>query len=144
MIELLIVIAIILIIAAIAVPKFNKQMMAAKEAAAISQVRSITQAQLQYNSQFGKFASSLAELGPPASGAAGPSAADILPKNLAEGKASGYLFAIQMTPTGYAITAVPEQFGTTGTRNFYSDQNGGIHYSNTQDPATDKSPNIGN
>lgn len=142
LIELLIVIAIILVIAAIAIPKMNKQLMAAREAAAISQVKSLTQAELQYNSQFGKFASSLAELGPPASGAASPAAADLIPKNLADGKASGYIFAIQATPGGYAITAVPEQFGSSGTRNFFSDQNGGVHVSFTQDLASDKSPTI--
>ena len=143
LIELLIVIAIILILAAIAIPRMNRQMMAARETAAVGQLRTITQAQLQYNSQFGKYASTLAELGPPASGAAGPAAADLIPKSLAEGKASGYIFTVQMIPAGYAATAVPEQFGNSGTKNFYSDQNGGTHYSLTQDPATDKSPTIG-
>jgi len=119
---LLIVIAIILVIAAIAVPQMNKQLMSAHEMAAIRQIQTIHQAELQYNSQFGKYAASLAELGPPASGAASPAAADLIPKVLAEGKNSGYVFAIQANPLGYAITAVPEAFGSSGRRTFYSDQ----------------------
>jgi len=140
LIELLIVIAIIMILAAIAVPQMNKQMMAARETAAIRQIQTIHQAQVQYSSTFGKFASSLAELGPPASGAAGPSAADLIPKNLAEGSNTGYKFAVQATATGYAITAIPEQFGSSGRRSFYSDQTLVTRNSWTAEPATASSP----
>ena len=143
LIELLIVLAIIAIIAMIAIPKIGKNLIAARETTAIGNMRTITQVQLQYSTQFNKFAPSLTELGPPASGADGPAAAGLLPKNLAEGKVGGYIFTVQATPGGYSATAVPEQFGTTGTRNFYSDQNGAIHYSSTLDPASDKSPVIG-
>src|SRR5215470_9807366 len=110
LIELLIVIAIILVIAAIAVPQMNKQLMAAHEMAAIRQITTVHQAETQYYSQFGKYAVTLTELGPPASGAAGPNAAELIPKNLAEGKNSGYVFNVAATPTGYAVTAVPETF----------------------------------
>src|SRR6202795_1288534 len=94
LIELLIVISIILIIAAIAIPKMNNQLMAAHEMAAIRQVTTIHQAETQYYSQFGKYADTLAELGPPASGAAGPAAADLISKDLTEGKKSGYVFNV--------------------------------------------------
>ena len=77
---------------------------------------------MHVESTFGKYAQTLTELGPPASGAAGPAAADLIPKSLAEGKNSGYIFAVQGTPTGYAVTAVPEVFGSSGNRTFYSDQ----------------------
>src|SRR5258708_33519217 len=108
LIELLIVISIILIIAAIAVPKMNNQLMASHEMAAIRQVSTIHQAETQYYSQFGKYADSLAALGPPASGAASPAAADLIPKVLADGKNSGYMYTVAPTPTGYNVTAVPE------------------------------------
>src|SRR5579863_5967684 len=91
LIELLIVMAIILVIAAIAVPQMGKQLMAAHESATITEIGTIHQAEIQYYSQFGQYASSLAQLGPPASGAAGPAAAEIIPKNLADGRASGYI-----------------------------------------------------
>src|ERR1700709_1885415 len=110
LIELLIVIAIILVIVTIAVPQYNKQMMSAHEHAAIQAIQTIHALETQYYSQFGRYAVSLAELGPPASGAAGPAAADLISKDLSEGKKSGYIFSIASTPTGYAITAVPETF----------------------------------
>ena len=141
LIELMIVIAIILIIAAIAVPKMNNQMMAAHEMAAIRQITTIHQAETQYYSQFGKYAA-LSELGPPPSGAASPSASDLIPKILADGKNSGYLFAVQGTPTGYAVTAVPETFNSTGRRTFYSDQTLQIRNNWTQEPANANSPEI--
>ena len=142
LIELLIVIAIILIIAAIAIPKMNQQMMAAREMAAIRQITTIHQAETQYYSQFGKYAPSLTELGPPASGAAGPAGADLIPKNLAEGKNSGYVFAVAASPTGYAVTATPEAFGNSGRRNFFSDQTLVVRNTWTADPANANSAEI--
>lgn len=142
LIELLIVIAIILIIAAIAVPKMNQQLMAANETAAIQHIRTIHAEQTQYYSQFGKYAESLAMLGPPASGAAGPAAADLIPKDLAEGKKSGYLYTLAVTATGYAITAIPEKFSSSGRRSFYSDQTLGIRNSWTNEPANANSAEI--
>ena len=142
LIELLIVIAIILIIAAIAVPKMNQQLMAANETAAIQHIRTIHAEQLQYNSQFGKYGESLTALGPPASGAAGPAAADLIPKDLAEGKKSGYLYTLAITATGYAITAAPEKFGSSGRRSFYSDQTLVVRNSWTNEPASVNSPEL--
>src|SRR5882762_8880708 len=142
LIELLIVIAIILIIAAIAVPKMNRQMMAAHEMAAIRQIGTIHQAQTQYYSTYGKYATTLTELGPPASGAAGPSAADLIPKILSDGKNSGYLFTVAGSPTGYSITAMPEAFGNTGSRTFFSDQTLVIRNNYTAEPANVNSPEI--
>jgi type IV pilus assembly protein PilA len=142
LIELLIVISIILIIAAIAVPKMNTQLMAAREMAAIRQIITIHQAETQYYSQYGQYAPTLAALGPPASGLPSPAAADLIPKELAEGKKSGHTFTVAPTPTGYAVTVIPEQFGATGRRTFYSDQSLVIHNNWTAEPATTNSPAI--
>jgi type IV pilus assembly protein PilA len=135
--------AIILVIAAIAVPQMGKQIMAAHETAAIQQIRTLYTEEIQYYSQFGQYATSLAQLGPPASGAAGPAAADLIPKSLADGRASGYIFTITGTPTGYAINANPETFGSSGSRTFYADQTGVTRNNYTQEPATVTSPAIG-
>jgi len=140
LIELLIVIAIILIIAAIAVPKMNNQIMSAHEMAAIRQITTIHVAQTQYYSQFGRYATALAELGPPTSGAAGPAGADLIPKVLADGKNSGYVFTVTGTATGYSVNANPETFGGSGRRTFFSDQTLEIHQNNSQEPATVTSP----
>lgn len=142
LIELLIVIAIILIIAAIAIPKINNQRMLAQEMAAIQQIKSIHTAETQYYSQFGKYATTLTELGPPASGAPGPAASDLLPKNLSEGTNTGYKFTVQGSPTGYVVTAIPVQFGSSGRRTFFSDQTLVIHNNWGQEPATANSPEI--
>ena len=142
LIELLIVIAIILVIAAIAVPQMNKQLMSAHEMAAIRQITTIHQAETQYYSQFGKYAVSLAQMGPPASGAPGPEGAELIPKVLADGKNSGYLFTVAATPTGYAVTAVPETYNGSGRRTFYSDQTLVIRNNWSQEPANVTSPEI--
>jgi prepilin-type N-terminal cleavage/methylation domain-containing protein len=122
LIEIMIVVAIILVIASIAIPKINQQRMAAHEMAAIRTLSTIHTAQTQYFSQFGKYAQTLLELGPPSSGQAGPSAADLISSDLASGTKSGYTFTVQSTPTGYTIVAVPVAFNNTGRRTFYSDQ----------------------
>ncbi len=64
LIELLIVIAIILIILAIAVPKLGSARMNANEMAVIREMQTINTMQTQYMSQFQRFATTLAELGP--------------------------------------------------------------------------------
>ena len=141
LIELLIVIAIILIILAIALPKFNQARMNTNETAAIRQIQTIHQAEVQYYSQFSRYATSLAELGPPAGGgAAGPSAADLIPGTLSAGESTGYVFGLQSIPTGYSVTAVPKAFNNSGRRTFYSDQSLVIHQNWGQEPATAQSP----
>ena len=140
--ELLIVIAIILIILAIAVPKFDKARMHAQEMAALRHIGTLHSAQTQYYSQFGRNAASLAELGPPASGQAGPSGADLIPSDLASGNKGGYLFVLTTSPTGYTINANPAVFQSTGRRTFFSDQTLVIRENWGQEPATGNSKEI--
>lgn len=142
LIELLIVIAIILVIVTIAVPQYNKQMMSAHETAAQQAIQTLHAVETQYYSQFGRYAVSLAELGPPASGAEGPAAAGLISKDLSEGKKSGYIFNIAATPTGYAITAVPESFNSSGRRTFYSDQTLIVRQNWSQEPANVSSAEV--
>lgn len=144
LIELLIVIAIILIILSIALPQMSKSRMHAQEMAAIAEVGTIQKAQVQYYSQFGQYATTLTQLGPPSStGAAeGPQAAGLIPASLANGSGSGFTFTLSQTPTGYALTAVPKAFGSTGRRTFYSDQTGIIRENWGQDPATQQSAEL--
>ena len=142
LIELLIVIAIILIIAAIAAPKLNVARMQAQEMASIRTLTTIHVAETSYFSQFGKFAENLQQLGPPAGGAAGPAAADLISGDLAAGQKSGYVFTLSATKEGYAISAVPQIFGQTGRRTFYSDQTMAIRENWGQEPATAQSHEI--
>jgi type IV pilus assembly protein PilA len=142
LIELLIVIAIILIIAAIAMPKLNRARMYSQEMAAIRTITTIHTAQAQYFSQFGRFATTLTELGPPTSGSPTAAASDLVPGDLALGEKSGYRFTLVGTPTGYAVNAVPATFNTTGSRTFFSDQSLVIRENYGQEPATAQSKEI--
>jgi len=142
LIELLIVVAIVLILLAVGLPNMGKTRMHAQEMNAIRQVNTIHTAQTQYFSQFGKFAENLAQLGPPKDGQAGPAAADLIPGDLAEGEKTGFVFAVNGTKEGYAITANPKTFNTTGRRTFYSDQTLIIRQNWSAEPANEKSPEI--
>ena len=142
LIELLIVIAIILIILTIAVPRLSVAQMNAREMAVVREIQTVNTAQAQYRSQFGKFASSMAELGPPASGGPGPSAADLIPGSLSSGEKDGYSFVLTATPSGYTLTVNPKVYNTTGRRTFYSDQNMIIHQNWSAEPANASSPEL--
>jgi type IV pilus assembly protein PilA len=140
--ELLIVIAIILIILAVALPKVDKARMNANEMAVIRQIGTIHTAQAQYLSQFGKYATTLAELGPPTSGQPGPAASDLIPQSLASGQKDGHIFQMQGTPGGYTINVNPQAYGSTGRRTFYSDQSLVIKQNWGPEPATASSKEL--
>jgi len=142
LVELLIVIAIILIILTFALPRFNVAQMNAHEVAVIQAIRTLHSAQTQYMSQFGTYATSLAQLGPPASGGPGPQAADLIPSSLSGGEKDGYVFTLTVTPSGYTINANPKVYNSTGRRTFFSDQNMTIRQNWGQEPATATSPEL--
>ena len=142
LIELLIVIAIILIIAAMALPKLNRARMQALEAGAIKAVTTIHTAQAQYYSQFGRYATTLAELGPPVSGSPTAAGADLISGDLALGEKQGYKFTMAATPTGYTVNANPVAFNNTGSRTFYSDQTLVIRQNFSAEPANANSGEI--
>jgi len=116
--------------------------MQAQEMAAAAHMRTLNTAESMYLSQFGTFATTLAQLGPPTSGNAGPSAADLIPSDLATGKKGGYTFTLTQTPQGYSVTGVPDVFNTTGRRTFFTDQTMVIRQNWTQEPATAASPEL--
>ena len=142
LIELLIVIAIILIIITIALPRFSSAQRYAKETSAIGAIRTIHTVQVQYYSQYGKYATSLTELGPPTSGADGPGAANLIDGTLASGEKGGYKFTLSANAGGYVINAVPVAFGVSGSRTFYSDQTMVLRQNFGQEPATINSPEM--
>lgn len=141
--ELLIVIAIILVIAGVALPRLNQVLMQANETAAIQNIQAIQKAQAMYLSSFGRYANTLTELGPPTSGTAGAAGADLIPADLAQGKKQGYQYSLVATEEGYAINANPEKFNNSGSKTFYSDHSSVIHENRGKEPATAASPIIG-
>ncbi len=143
LIELLIVIAIILVIITIAVPKYQKTQIFVRETAAMKAIQTIHTMEIQYQSQYGRFAVSLAELGPPASGAPTPAAADLIGNDLANGVKQGYKFTVAAIPGGYTINANPVVYGSDGTKTFYSDQTMVIRENYGPEPATASSKEHG-
>jgi prepilin-type N-terminal cleavage/methylation domain-containing protein len=145
LIELLIVIAIILIILTVALPQMNKAKMHAQEMAAVAALGTINKVEIQYQSEFGNYATNLSQLGPPTgSGTAeGPAASGLIPAGLAAGSSNGYNFTLTQSAGGYGVTAVPKIYGSTGRRTFYTDQTGIVRENLGQEPATATSPEAG-
>lgn len=132
LIELLIVVAIILVIAAIAIPNMLKARMSANEASAISSVRAINTAQVTYAITYPSvgYADDLAKLGAPANGPVSAANSGLLDWVLGCANQpcpkSGYRFSI-VNPVGnpvatYSVIGVPQAIGTTGQRGFCSDR----------------------
>ncbi len=133
LIELLIVVAIILIIAAIAIPNLLRSKMAANEASAVGSLRTINTACITYSTIYGQYPPTLASLGPPgAGGSATATTADQIDSVLASGTKSGYVFTYAAVAGAgglnqtYTIVADPSTRGTTGQRGFFTDQSGVI------------------
>ena len=147
LIELLIVVAIILIIAAIAIPNLLRSRMAANEASAVGSIRTMNTAAITFNSTYGDgFPPSLAVLG--GTGGVTCKNAELLDSILGATPStkSGYNFALQpglvavtSVPAGctagfsdgYVVTATPITVGTTGQRAFCSDASGVIRFNPT-------------
>lgn len=135
LIELLIVVAIILIIAAIAIPNLLRSRMAANEASAVGSLRTLNTAEITYSTTYPNvgFACSLSSLAPPGAASATSSAAGLVDSTLAGGTKSGYTFTVSNcsgTPkSSYQYTAAPVNPGTTGQRYFCTDTSAVIQYS---------------
>jgi type IV pilus assembly protein PilA len=142
LIELLIVVSIILILITIAVPKFTRAQMYTRETAAIQAIKAIHTAEVQFQSQFGRYAASLTELGPPASGGPSPSAADLIGNDLANGEKQGYKFTVAAIAGGYTINATPVTYNSSGSRSFYSDQTMVVRENYGPEPATAQSKEL--
>jgi len=140
LIELLIVVAIILIIAAIAIPNLLRSKIAASEASAVGSLRTINTASVLYSTSYGNYPSALASLGP--STAPTSTTADLIDSALVTGQKSGYKFTYS-SPSPYqqySITASPITPGVTGQRYFYTDQSGVIRVDLTQTAVSTDNP----
>ena len=146
LIELLIVVAIILIIAAIAIPNLLRSRMSANEASAVGSIRTINASAVEYSFTYPNdgYPATLASLGGASPCTATSTAACLLDQVLAAGTKSGYTFVWTgdgNTPSvGYSVTATPVSVGSSGQRMFFSDQSGVIRYATTGAGATVASP----
>jgi type IV pilus assembly protein PilA len=141
LIELLIVVAIILIIAAIAIPNLLRAKIAANEASAVGSTRTIVTAEISYANSFQTGPTVLLSLQTPAGGcpAAGAvaAAACLIDPNLAAGQKSGYKFVavanggagtVASPNSGFEENATPVTVGVTGQRSFCADMSGVLHF----------------
>jgi type IV pilus assembly protein PilA len=149
LIELLIVVAIILIIAAIAIPNLLRARIQANEASAVSSIHAINTAQISYSTLFPTvgFAPSLLALGDGGtSPCAGTAAASCyIDSNLASGTKSGYNFVYtqdsSLTPSlHYSVTANPVSLGISGQRGFYSSDANVTRFNTTGAASSSDSP----
>jgi type IV pilus assembly protein PilA len=133
LIELLIVVAIILVIAAIAIPNFLQARIAANEASAAGSLRAIASAQITYFNAYPSigYAAALPDLGGPAPCVPAPASACLLDTFLSSaipgsGGKSGYFFLVTGIATGgptntnYVTGAVPVRPGISGTKGLCS------------------------
>jgi type IV pilus assembly protein PilA len=136
LIELLIVVAIILIIAAIAIPNLMRSRMAANEASAAGSLRTLNTAEVTFSTTYGVGFAPLASLGSPAGACAATSTqACLIDPVLTIGSKSGYTITVP-TPAAngtvaapnvvYETQATPIALGQSGQRQFCSDQSGVI------------------
>ncbi len=151
LIELLIVVAIILIIAAIAIPNLLRSRIAANQASAVGSLRTLNTANITYASTYNTgYASSMVYLSPPTGGGIPTSTtAGLIDSVLASGFKSGYSFsyspsvgATGRTDTYYWI-ASPITPGTTGTNFYFTDQSGVIRQNSVTTASASDSPIAG-
>jgi type IV pilus assembly protein PilA len=126
LIELLIVVAIILIIAAIAIPNLIKAKMSANESASVSSIHAINTAEIAYSSAnpLLGYSALLADIG--------PTGGNYIDGQLASGTKSGYKFTYAPTGatpyTGYTLNVDPLTRGVTGGRSFFSNETNVTRY----------------
>jgi type IV pilus assembly protein PilA len=159
LIELLIVVAIILIIAAIAIPNLLRSRMAAAQASAVGSIRTINTAAISYNSTYGNgFPPSIAAIGNNGSTTVTCTNAELIDTVLTSKTKQGYTFILspgktQVTSSasscsagygysdGYMVTATPVTVGTTGQTSYCSDPSGVIRFNPTGTTNAGPSPN---
>jgi len=133
LIELLIVVAIILIIAAIAVPGYLHARQVANESSAVASIRTINTAMVSYNSSYPSagYAANLSTLGGSCTGAVVPTSASacLVDSQLATGSKSGYSFTASGVSGAYSAFANPLVPNNTGVRYFCSYADAVVRYS---------------
>jgi type IV pilus assembly protein PilA len=157
LIELLIVVAIILIIAAIAIPNLLRSKIAANQASAVGSLRTLVTSEITYSSTYSVgFTANLGELGPPTSGGtASATNADLIDQVLAGGLAStatsssksGYAFVYAPGTSdssghvdAFTINASPVVLNQTGQNYYFTDASGVIRFNTSSTASATDSP----
>src|SRR5579863_2226734 len=130
-VEGVVLVAILLVIAAIAIPNLLHSNLSENESTAVSSLRTLNAACANYSMQYGGYPRNLSNLGP--GNSTDSASAGLIDAALAGGAKSGYVFTYSPGATGvggnvlsYSISANPARAGTSGRRRFFSDQSGVI------------------
>jgi prepilin-type N-terminal cleavage/methylation domain-containing protein len=138
LIELLIVVTVIMVISAIAVPNFFRSRLAANEASSVRALRTIGTAETAYAASYGpNYSPDLASLGGTSCTVPGASSACLIDDGLAHATSadtarSGFYYTYAVSSTvGYTLR--------TGSRHFYTNVSGVVHFTtaNTSAAVTD-------
>ena len=130
-VEVVVLIAILLVVAAIAIPNLLHSNLSESESSTVASLRALNAACANYSMLYGGYPGSLSNLGP--GDAANSTSAALIDAALASGTKSGYVFTYTAGAIGiggnvlsYSITANPAPPGGTGRRRFFTDQSGVI------------------
>ena len=133
LIELMIVVEIIAIVAAIAMPNYIRTRIQANEASAVASLRVILDAENSYNTQYYVYATDMAsltsEVPPFLTGGDW-----VAPKN-------GFSYRVEGDPSNFVAYATPVEYNATGWHGFRIDASGSIRYEVGAEP-TEASPTI--
>ncbi len=128
LVEIMIVVAIIALLAALAIPNLLRAKLGANESAAQASLRTLSTGAQSYravNPVYPAGLNNLASDSPP-----------YIDAVLGTGTKQGYSFSITSTSNTYAATARPQTYNTSGTRSFFVDESGVIRYTNADASAT--------
>ena len=161
LVELLIVVAIVLIIAAIAIPNFLRSRVAANQASAVESLRALSTAEFTYSSTYNAgYTATLGHLGPPSSGSLDDATHAAIVDNVLSDTAAGGATAMTSTKSGYVFTyspgvaidgrivsftinADPTTRGTTGLNSYFVDQTGVVRQNSSAQASAADSPLAG-
>lgn len=130
LIELMIVVAIITLIAAIAVPNLRASLNGGREAAAIGSMRTISTAVARYWVRLGEYPANMSELA--------QKNPFLIDSELISGVRNGYFYELQGFSGGYSCTANPQT--SPEARYFYVDQTGVIRHAEGEMAGPDSAP----
>lgn len=133
LVEIMVVIAVIVVIAAIGIPGIMRQRVNANEAAAAAALKTLSAAAVTYRAAHTTYPSQLSDLYQPN--------AEYIDSSLASGSRQGYNYSLVGDEDGFNITADPSKPNVTGTRYYFVDSDGVIR-SSSSGPASPDSPAI--
>lgn len=134
LVEIMIVVAIIALLAAIAIPNLLRARLNANESAALAAIQTVVSGSTSYRGVNPTYAANLAAL----SGSVPP----YIDSVLGAGTKQGYTFTLTGSTNTFTVTAAPVTPGTTGSRNFFADESGVIRYTAQGSTAAATSPPV--